>query len=96
MKTTWIKSTGECVDVKPKNGKVFTLNELKKFVNGWIEIVPLYDGSKHNGYMVVNEEGKLYNLPQNEVATAMFVLFANRGRDVIVGDVLVCNVDEIE
>lgn len=59
MRTTWIKSTGECIDVKPENGRTFTLNELKKFVNGWIEIVPLYDGSKHAGYMVVNEEGKL-------------------------------------
>lgn len=45
--------------------------------------------------MVVNEEGKLDQLPCNALATGFY--WANVGRnDYIVGDVLVCGIDEIK
>lgn len=44
--------------------------------------------------MVVNEEGKIYNLPQNEKAT-MLVNIAGV-RDVVVGNVLVCDINKIK
>jgi len=59
----------------------FKLETLQKLVNGYIEIVPTKDGK----LMVLNEEGKLKNLPINMTATNMVEL------DVIVGDVVVCD-----
>ena len=41
-------------------------------------------------YLVVNEQGKLQQLPPNPTATVVY------GRDTIVGDVLVCDHGEID
>jgi len=81
-----IKSTGEEIQVTPENGKKFSLKELQSFVGGYIEIVYLT-----KELMVVNEEGKLNNLPYNAKATDVF----NRGGDFIVGDVLIASKKEI-
>jgi len=71
-------------EVKPQNGKYFTLEELQSIVDGYIECVYLNDGMT----MVVNEEGKLNNLPFNYSATE---IAHNSGIfDAIVGAVLVC------
>ena len=84
-----IKTDGQVISVQPKNGKDFTLKELKAIVGGYIEIIRMNDK-----YMVVNEEGKLERLPYNSTATGFY--WANVGRnDYIVGDVLVCGMDEI-
>lgn len=75
----------------PKNNKVFTLEELKSVVGGYIEIVPFELGYS----MVVNEEGKLLNLPINVIATKIYRASRNTD-DFIVGNVLICNNKEIE
>ena len=68
----------------------FSLEELRGFVGGHIELVRL----SKSQVMVVNEEGKVYDLPQNENAT-MLVNIAGI-RDVIVGNVLVCDINKIK
>ena len=84
-----IKTDGQVISVQPKNGKNFSLKELKEIVGGFIEIIRMNDK-----YMVVNEEGKLERLPYNAPATGLY--WGNVGcNDYIVGDVLVCGIDEI-
>lgn len=78
------KSNGEVIETSPKNGKDFSLKELKDIVGGHIEVVNLGDD-----YMVVNEEGKLLDLPLNLSATRIYQHFTRIG-DYIVGDVLIC------
>ena len=79
------KSNGEIIETSPKNKKDFSLKELKEIVGGYIEILDLDDA-----YMVVNEEGKLLNLPLNLSATRIYQHFTRVG-DCIVGDVLICD-----
>ncbi len=74
------------VEIQPRNGRYFKLRELQKIVGGYIEILTL----NGNEIMVVNEEGKIHDLPLNLQATELF------GLDVIVGDVLVCNDNEVK
>lgn len=65
--------------VEPKNGSDFQLEELQKFVGGYIEIVRLNDSE----LLVVDEEGLLKHRPLNVTAS----------RDagfMVVGDVLRC------
>lgn len=76
-------------NVEPSNGTDFSLEELR-IVGGHIELVRL----SKSQVMVVNEEGKVYDLPQNENAT-MLVNIAGI-RDVIVGNVLVCDINKIK
>lgn len=65
------------------------LRTLQKLVGGYIEC--LYVGDK---IMVVNEEGKLQGLPVNKRATE--IALKNGINDIIVGDVVLCNPDEID
>ena len=80
-----IKADGSTVDVTPRSGTGYSLDELKGFVGGWIEIVPLRGGK----IMVVNEEGLLMGLPVNETASLL-------ARQTIVGDVLVCASERVK
>ena len=45
-----------------------TLKEAQKFVGGYVEGIPFPNGD----YLIVNEEGKLRNLPLNPEATALW------------------------
>ncbi len=83
----FIRANGEILEAEPKNGTSFELDELQAFVGGWIEIVNTYDGR----LMVLDEEGKLKGKSVNEYASQLF-----GWRDVIVGDVLVCDVGQID
>ena len=85
-----IKTNGERITVRPKNGKDFKLEELKKIVDGYIEV--LYLGDK---LMVLNEEGKPLNLPVNVEATKEYMKVFGPF-DVIHGNVLLCGCDEIK
>lgn len=80
------KTTGEVIEVEPKNGKDFKLKELQEIVHGYIELVIL----SPTEYMVVNEEGHLISLPLNLSATILYK------KDLIVGDVLICNKSQIK
>lgn len=83
----FMKTNGEILEVEPINkGGVFTLQELKEFVDGWIECIYLND----HQVMVINEEGKLLNLPVNYAATAVYQLAFQPTRDYIVGNALLC------
>lgn len=87
----WIKING-ILDVEPKNGKDFSLEELQQYVGGYIQIVDL--GKE---CLVINEEGKLHNLPINITATNIAhdagALFLG---DYIVGNVLRCDRKQIK
>lgn len=85
MKAKIFKTNGEIIEVEPKNGTYFKLPELQKIVGGYIEIVNL----TKDRIMVVNEEGKIYGLDINSAATELLV--QNGGRDIVVGNVLVCD-----
>jgi uncharacterized protein DUF3846 len=63
-------------EVRPTNGKKFSLAELQKLVGGYIEYVP---GSRPIAYC--KEEGRLTNLPPNALASLKF-------NQVLVGDVI--------
>lgn len=88
-----IKTTGEVIEVAPKNGTDFSLEELKTIVDGWIEIVNLRDGR----LLCLDEEGKLKCKERNHVATDIYHQALPLCRkDFIVGDVLLCNEDQID
>lgn len=86
MKAKIYKADGSIIDVKPNNGTDFSLEELQEIVGGYIEIV----GLMGNEIMVINEEGKLIDLPFNENATQMYQE-VDGFYDYIAGDVLVCD-----
>jgi hypothetical protein len=75
-------------------GTAWTLKELQTAVGGYIELVP------HLGelQMLVNEEGKLQDLPVNQTATFLVtMIYARKGipmLDFIVGDVLLLDGEE--
>lgn len=90
-----MKANGDVLDVHPINeGGVFTLQELKEFVGGYIECVFLPNGKQ---VIIVNEEGKLLGLPYNNTATEAMRLAFQGTTDYIVGDALLCEIGtEIE
>lgn len=63
-------------------GEKFTLEELQKYVGGFIEILPSNDPNFH---LIVNEEGKMLSLPYNNNATVHYLYQAY---DFIVGDAI--------
>ncbi len=87
------RASGDVENVEPKNGTDFQLEELQAIVGGWIEIIFLSDDE--GGVMILNEEGKLRNLPYNKRATMLHRRFVYEP-DIIVGDVLICNESEIK
>ena len=86
MENFIIKTDGSKHVIAPKNGKKFELEELQAFVGGFIQVIHL----SKNKLLVVNEEGKLHNLPMNEKATAL-AQYCNAifPTDCIVGDAVV-------
>ncbi len=86
MKNYIINANGAKTEVTPKFGNSFTLEELQEYVGGYIEIIRLTD----KYLMVVNEEGRLLNLPFNSGATDVArhhkAIYPN---DLIVGNALV-------
>lgn len=86
-----IKTTGEVIDTEPDNGTDFSLEELQAIVGGYIEVVSLRDGR----LICCDEEGKLKGKDRNHKATDILQA-ALRTRDFMVGDVLVCDVEQIK
>jgi len=84
-----IKSNGEIIDYFPKNKTEFSLEELSSVVNGHIEIVATMDNKQ---YLILNEGGKLNDLPINHKATEIYC--GNKIVDYIVGDVVLCTPKE--
>lgn len=90
---TLVKATGEVTRVHPKDGAVFSLEELQGFVGGYIEMVYL-----NNGYLAIcDEEGKLkgYDINWRATMTAKEMGWIVND-DVLVGNVLFSNITEVE
>lgn len=88
-----VKAEGICFKTdKTKETVVFkgqhaTLEEMQAIVGGYIQIIYLKD----NNVLVVNEEGKMNNLPYNELATSEWISRAENVSDFIVGNALLIN-----
>lgn len=80
-----IKANGTIIDVKPKNGRDFSLKELQSIVGGYIEIVHLKDGN----IFVVNDEGAINGFCMNLEASKMY-------GGHLFGDVLYCKSREVK
>lgn len=92
MQAILVKSNGETKPVDPANGTDFSLDELKKYVGGYIEIFRL----SSEAVMVCNEDGHALNLPYNDNAT-LFTMVAPLTRvEAIVGDVVICNTNQVK
>ena len=64
-KAILFKASGEWEFIKPNDGKKFSLEELQKYVGGYIELIRL----PGRECLVVNEEGVLLGLPLNQTIT---------------------------
>jgi hypothetical protein len=82
-----IKTDGTMVSIEPADGKAFTLEELQKFVGGYIQIIR--PPSRVGALLVVNEEGRLIGLPFNPAASLIYE------KDEIVGDAVLCRDDQV-
>lgn len=88
-----IKSSGEIIEVEPKNGKDFSLEEMQKIVDGYIQIVTIGSGQ----YMVCNEEGLIHDLPVNLEASKLYYgMIAMLNGHYICGDVLICEPNQVK
>lgn len=78
---------GTSKEMRPGNGKYFSLEEKQKIVGGLIEIADCIHPEK---VLIINEEGKLENLPFNPQATLLYKWHIHEGKvwDVLVGTVL--------
>jgi hypothetical protein len=90
MTSTIIKTDGTRHDVVPRNKTDFQCDELQEIVGGYFEILPL----SKSQIMVVNEEGKIHGKPYNHLATLCAYMAGIR--DVIVGNVLVCDINMVK
>lgn len=86
-----IKTNGEVVEVQPKNGTDFQLDELQAIVGGYIEVVGIHYGQ----LIVCDEEGKLKGKGRNNKATDFYRLRLLTN-DFLVGDVLICDQEQIK
>ena len=86
-----IETNGTVKEISPTEGSFFQLEELQRYVGGYIEVVVL--GSQQ--VMVVNEEGKMMGLQRNDVATDLAKTRVLPG-DYIAGNAVVCTLEEFE
>lgn len=87
-----IKSNGEIIEnIKPDNGKKFSLKELQTYIGGYIELL----SSNDHQYMVIDEEGKIKDKEYNEIATVIMEDILAPG-DYIAGNALIIDCNEID
>lgn len=92
MKGLLITPDASVTEFVPANGREFTLEELQKGVEGFIEIIYLTE----NTIMVVNEDGKR-RLNQNMIATVIAKGFnAIFQHDYIAGNAVMCHSDMVK
>lgn len=65
-----------------------TLNEVQVAVGGYVELIAMYWNGEP-AQMYVNEEGRLKDLPVNEVATKVLWLAKGHLYPPVVGDVVI-------
>nr|DAF67738.1 MAG TPA: protein of unknown function DUF3846 [Caudoviricetes sp.] len=89
---TLIKADGTKQEIQPKNGTDFKLEELQKYVDGYIEIINLQNGE----ILVINDDGK-ERYPTNTTATELALKHhAIFDWDWIDGDVVLCKDEEVQ
>lgn len=81
-----IKTNGEEIEISPKNGTDFSLEELHDYVDGYIEVVNL---RSENNIMIVNEEGAINGMSVNLKASMIYSKAFNVNQPIY-GDVVVC------
>ena len=88
-----VKTTGEVIEITPENKSDFSLKELQALVDGYIEIYRTKEK-----VFVWNENGLNKRLPENETATVMLYAELDGFKPVqmLVGDVLICNNNELK
>ena len=90
MKAKLLKVSGEVIEIEPKNGTDFKLDELYKHLNcSLVEVINL----NQDDIMIVDEEGKWAS---NNVINVNATKCAQENRaiifwDYIVGNAIVCN-----
>lgn len=84
-----IKADGTVNNVTP-NDKVFTLEEMKGYIGGYLESVKL----NNDLVMYVNEDGIALNLPYNQAATRVVQEHRPGYQYAIYGDVLIASLVE--
>lgn len=88
MKASLIRTDGCGELITPSNEIDFKIEELQRYVGGYIEVVTLCGDM----IMIINENGKCMNMDINPIAT--FIAHENKSigvTDYIVGDVVVCH-----
>jgi len=93
-KTLKLKTTASESELLEYPSETGELNNNLKFlqdgVGGYIEFIDL---PRQKAVMVVNEEGKMFGLPTNVMATALFYQNYPHLNDYIVGDVLLLSAE---
>ena len=90
---TLFKPNGEPQLISPEKKPFFSLKELQNAVEGYIEILRIkIDGVEK--IAVFNEEGKIKNLEPNWLAT--HICSSRLNGDILVGNVLIADIDEID
>lgn len=90
MKAKLLKASGEVMEIEPKNGTDFKLDELYEHLKcSLVEVINL----NQDDIMVVDEEGKLAS---NNVINVNATTLAQENQaivfwDYVVGDAIVCN-----
>lgn len=79
----------DVVDIQPKEGSKYTLEELQEYVDGYIEVI--YGDGKA---IICNEDGKYMNLPVNRLVTSMYQHILYEG-DYFVGNCVVIGENEL-
>lgn len=77
-------------EIKPANRRHFKLEEMQKYVGGLIQIITLEGDGLEEKLLVVNDEGKLIDLPFNLFATVEWIKYYGE-TDFVVGDVIICD-----
>lgn len=88
---TLIKTDGSKLEIQPQNGLDFQLDELQKFVDGYIDIINLHNGD----ILVINDNGKDFSHYHRatEIAHTNNAIFLF---DYIAGDVVLCEDKEVQ
>ena len=90
MKAKLLKASGEVMEIEPKNGTDFKLDELYKHLNcSLVDVINL----NQDDIMVVDDEGKL---KANNVINVNATMLAQENQaitswDYIAGNAIVCN-----
>ncbi len=88
---TLYKTTGEILNISPRNSKHFTIEELHEFIGDPVDMRYLINGQ----VVFFHDNGKLLGLKLNAAATDYYQTYGDPG-DYLAGEVLICGPLELE